>query len=205
MDTAKEEFRLSLQKKAKRLLKDLKPSDPPTDFDKYLKVDFEIPYKFKMVDALGLCDSSFKKILDISTCAGWMTFILQHLGYETKYTDYLDFEVPLIKEIRKRLKLNECINFSYKSIGDTLPMEFEFVKLPEDIGIFDVIMANSVQPHGYFQPWMWRQFIKDCFDHLNEDGYIYISPNHSQGWNALEYISDDFNSEKILEGWRIRK
>lgn len=209
MDRAKQAKQIvELKLKAKRLLHGLSPSNPPTVFDKYLKVDFEVPYKYDMIDALGLNESEPKSILDISTCGGWMSWILKELGHELTYTDSFDISAGLIFTMREMLGLHECINFCYDEIEYSKnPKRFYFKPLSfEETEIyFDVIMANSVQPHGYFHVENWRAFIDDCFTNLNEGGYIYISPNHSVGFDALEFIIDEYKSEKILEGWKICK
>jgi len=195
-----------LKKKAEDLLVGVHPSNPPTVFDKYLKIDFEVPYKYEMIEALGLERCEPESILDISTCFGWMTWILKELGHNLVYTDSLCFSAPIVETVRQRLNLTGCIDFAYEQMPEYAnPAKFKFKPLPF-AHTFDVIMANSVQPHGYFTPKMWEEFIDDCFTKLEVGGYIYISPNHSIGWDALDYVLKDcYNSEVVLQGWKIWK
>ncbi len=196
-----------LQAEARELIKDIKPSGN-AGFDKYLDSDSEIKRKIKIADKIGLILCNRKKILDISTGCGWFPWVLKKMGHEVTYTDNLNERCPLSIEFRKALGLNDCIDFFYRKLHlrERTDSSIMWIYRPlPNLGSFDIITACSVTPHTYFNEVYWRNFIDDGLECLNDNGFLYISPNVGNGLYELEKVVKYYISAKKLQGWEIYK
>lgn len=189
------------------LIRDIKASGVDA-MDKYLNAGYEITKKLELVHALGLHQTPpCEKILDISTCAGWLPWILEYFEHDVWYTDNLQERNPVPGQIREALGLHDCFNFEYGKIPvkkRTDEYIYKFRGLPVD-GKFKIIFACSVSPHSKFSAKQLAMFIDDCLKRLLPGGYLYFAINQGEGMERLNELTSIYKSEQILNGWRILK
>lgn len=138
------------------------------EYQKYLNLDYWILENVRRVFTLGLHKGKSKKILDISTGAGFFPYICRYFGHEVYSTDISDNE--MYNEIIDTLNIPR----DTRSIEKFKPL---LIKHQYDMITAFMICFNS---HKTPQIWLeseWSYFFSDLLSNLNEDGILYLSFN----------------------------
>lgn len=140
-------------------------------YQKYLNIDYWVLENVRRAIALGLHDSEPKRILDISTGAGFFPYVCRHFGHIVEATDISDNE--MYNEIIEILDITRMT----LSIEKYKPLR---IKHQYDMITSFMICFNS---HKTPQMWLegeWNYFFSDLLPNLNEGGKIYLSFNEEE-------------------------
>ena len=154
-------------------------------YQKYLNVDYWVLENVRRVIALGLHDSEPKRILDISTGAGFFPYVCRYFGHSVEATDVSDNNM-----------YNEIIEI-FDITRMTLSIEkFKPLKIKHQ---YDMITSFMICFNSHKTPQMWLEaewsyFFSDLLPNLNESGTIYLSFNEED--DNKQSQNDLFNSFK---------
>jgi|GEM_PF-2200887 hypothetical protein len=154
-------------------------------YQKYLNIDYWVLENVRRVFTLGLHDSQPKKILDISTGAGFFPYVCRYFGHYVYATDVSDND--MYNEIIDLLNIPRVI----LSIEKFKPL---LIKHQYDMITSFMICFNS---HKTPQMWLkgeWSYFFSDLLPNLNDGGAIYLSFNEEEDNEQSQ--NDLFNSFK---------
>jgi len=159
--------------------------DGTIGYQKYLNLDYWVLENVRRVIALGLHDSEPKKILDISTGAGFFPYVCRYFGHSVEATDVSDNDM-----------YNEIIEI-FDITRMTLSIEkFKPLKIKHQ---YDMITSFMICFNSHKTPQMWLEaewsyFFSDLLPNLNESGTIYLSFNEEDDNKKSQ--NDLFNSFK---------
>lgn len=180
-------------------------NDPDDTVEKHTVVNryFEGPIEKWIREKLGACywmgineHTPKKRIIDLGTGAGWMVYLCKRFGHEAYGTD-----------IQRRPEYQEGYNFL--GIEDNISGDLVYIKKKMTIkGKFDYITTFrsfiGQKPRAWDKD-EWKFFFEDCFDHLNDGGYLYLSCNSGSKMDSrFKHLSLSDRShwgDKELEAW----
>ena len=159
------------------------------EYQKYLNVDYWVLENVRRAIALGLHDSEPKRILDISTGAGFFPYVCRYFGHSVEATD-----------VSENNMYNEIIEI-FDITRMTLSIEkFKPLKIKHQ---YDMITSFMIcfNSHKTPQMWLeaeWNYFFSDLLLNLNESGTIYLSFNeeedNEQSQNDLLNLFKNYSS-----------
>jgi len=145
-------------------------------FNKYMNYSRYINGRIKLCKDIGLTNGIKRSILDISSGFGYFPLVCRFMGHRVKLTD-----IP---------------NNLFDDVTDLFELEKKYMDIPTTGKIiipfnikFDIISAFSVVPMSYFNNDSWLLFLNICFNQINKNGFILLSPNRG-GINKLNLFLD---------------
>jgi hypothetical protein len=155
------------------------------EYQKYLDLDYWILENVRRAFTLGLHNSKPKKILDISTGAGFFPYICRYFEHDVYGTDVSDND--MYNEVINALDIPRVILL----INRLEPLRIK--------GQYDMITSFMIcfNSHKTSRMWLedeWSYFFSDLLPNLNDGGAIYLSFNEEDDNEQSQ--NDLFNSFK---------
>ena len=158
-------------------------------YQKYLNLDYWVLENVRRAIILGLHESEPKRILDISTGAGFFPYVCRYFGHSVEATD-----------VSNNNMYNEIIEI-FDITRMTLSIEkFKPLKIKHQ---YDMITSFMIcfNSHKTPQMWLegeWNYFFSDLLSNLNDGGAIYLSFNeeedNEQSQNDLLNLFKNYSS-----------